>query len=259
MTPLKDRIASQILTHYPQDVETAGRITAQEAGNQPSDIEFRLTDDASRLIEEITFAARASELVDQSSGVSARVSISALELLMSNLERRALVTGATTAQPRVCDLHMLLPAITGKVEMVYEGEQKGVEMVARQIIGEAVKKLFSERYPEVGREVGSGGEDDDGPYSAIARWFAEGNEVLLSDEQDEETYRCQLGAVPGLMELASTAAPSPQEDAFGAELVLEGLHQHLKLAREDLESQITYKEMVKFQLLQPRGTQTEEA
>ena len=262
ITPLKDRIASQILTHYPQDIATAERITTQEAWQERDGLEVRLTPDVRRLIEEITFAARSSELVDQSSGVSARVSISALELLVSNLERRALSSGDggdLPVLPRLCDLHMLLPAITGKVEMVYEGEQKGVEVVARQIIGEATKTLFVERFPEVGRELGSGGEDDHGPYVRIAAWFAEGNEVLISDQLDDKSYRARLAAVPTLMELARAAAPSPEEDAFAAELILEGLHQHLKLAREDLDSQVTYREMLKFQLLKPRGIQTEEA
>ncbi len=251
ITPLKDRISSQILTHYPLDVAVAARITAQEAWVERPDSPVELSADARRLVEEITVAARDSEMVDQTSGVSARVSISALELLISNLERRALATGESPAKARLCDLQMLLPAITGKVEMVYEGEQKGVEVVARQIIGQALRKLFDERFPEVGREVGSGGEDDTGPYSAIVAWFAAGNEVLVSDELPRADYESELARVPGLFDLVDEHA-GEGDRGFAAELVLEGLHQHLKLAREDLDSGVTYKELVKFQLLKRR-------
>ena len=198
ITPLKDRISSQILTHYPDDVETAAEVTRQEAWIERPDGPIEIPELFRRLVEEISFAARDSDLVDQSSGVSARVSISGLELLASNLERRALVTGDDPVTPRVCDLQMLLPALTGKLEMVYEGEQKGVEVVARQIIGEAVKKVFDESFPEVDRALGSGGEEDTGPYSGIVAWFADGNELLLADDQPFADYRAALDAVPGL-------------------------------------------------------------
>jgi magnesium chelatase subunit I len=180
------------------------------------------------------------------------VAISALELLVSNLERRALATGDDPVYPRLCDLHMLLPAITGKVEMVYEGEQQGSEVVARRLVGQAVRKIFDERFPEVGKEVGSGGEDDQGPYARIIRWFSEGNAVTISDEQSFEDYETELSRVPGLMELTGKSGRARQERALAAEMALEGLHQHLKLARNDMDSQISYKEMVKFQLLKPR-------
>lgn len=251
ITPLKDRISSQILTHYPPDAEVAARITRQEAWIDRDGAGQKLTDEVRLLVEEIAIAARDSELVDQASGVSARLAISALELLTSNLERRALVQGPESASPRLCDFQMLLPAITGKVEMVYEGEQKGAEVVARQIIGDAVRKLFDHRFPRVGRALGGGGEDDTGPYAEIVEWFAGGGEVLLSDEQSFDDYEAELANVPGLLALAGSVSADPHERAFYAEMVLEGLHQHLKLAREDLDSSVTYKEMVKFQLLKP--------
>src|SRR5688572_24275054 len=152
ITPLKDRIDSQILTHYPQKIESARRITEQEAWlarDAKSTIEIPpyLRD----LVEQIAFAARESELVDQSSGVSARLTISALELLQSNLERRAAMTGDRYVFPRLSDLAMVLPAITGKVEMVYEGEQQGAEVVARRLVGLAVGKLFEQKFPPVER------------------------------------------------------------------------------------------------------------
>jgi magnesium chelatase subunit I len=252
ITPLKDRISSQILTHYPPDVGIAADITRQEAWIERGTPNVVVPDDVRVMIEEISFAARESDLIDQSSGVSARVAISAIELLASNLERRALATRDQPVYPRLCDLHMLLPAITGKVEMVYEGEQQGAEVVARRLIGQAVKKIFDARFPEVGKEAGSGGEDDRGPYARIIRWFADGNAVTISDEQPFSDYEAEILRVPGLQELAARHGQTREERALAAEMVLEGLHQHLKLARQDLDSQVSYKEMVKFQLLKPR-------
>jgi magnesium chelatase subunit I len=252
ITPLKDRISSQILTHYPPDVNIAADITRQEAWTERDVASVVIPEDVRLMIEEISFAARDSDLVDQSSGVSARVAISALELLTSNLERRALATRDNPVYPRLCDLHMLLPAITGKVEMVYEGEQQGAEVVARRLIGQAVKKIFDNRFPEVGKEVGSGGEDDKGPYGRIIRWFADGNAVTVSDEQTFADYETELFRVPGLKDLVVKMGSTREERALAGEMILEGLHQHLKLARQDLDSQISYKEMVKFQLLKPR-------
>ena len=261
ITPLKDRISSQILTHYPSDVEISADITQQEAWTDrhlegDTTLDVRISKTVRLLVEEIAFVARQSELVDQASGVSARMSISALELLVSNLERRALTTGDSPVYPRVSDLQMLLPALTGKVEMVYEGEQQGSEVVARTLIGLAAKRFFDARFPKVERAVGSGGEGDVGPWSEIVGWFAEGNAVNLSDDLPFAQYQAQLRSVPGLLDVAqgiaqTEGASSEQEVAFFAELALEGLHQHLKLTREDLDSQVSYKEMVKLQLLNP--------
>jgi magnesium chelatase subunit I len=252
ITPLKDRISSQILTHYPLSVEVAAEITGQEAWTR-RDIEgIEIPREIRLMIEEIAFAARRSDLVDQASGVSARLPISAIELLISNLERRQLLTGDRPVYPRLCDLQMLLPALTGKVEMVYEGEQKGVEVVSRQIIGDAIKSLFDRRFPTIPRALGSGGEDDDSVYSRIVHWFGEGNTVTLSDEQPFSDYEAALYQVPGLEDLASEHADNRYEQALAAETLLEGLHQHLKLGREDLDSSVSYSEMVKFQLLRAR-------
>ena len=253
ITPLKDRISSQIHTHYPADATIAADITRQEAWTERGVPNVVIPEAFRLLVEEISFAARESDLVDQSSGVSARVAISALELLASNLERRALASGDARVYPRLCDLQMLLPAITGKVEMVYEGEQQGAEVVARRLIGQAVRKDFDRRFPEVGKELGSGGDDDKGPYAPIVRWFAEGNAVTLSDEQPFAEYEAEMRKVPGLPEIAARFGRTREERALAGETVLEGLHQHLKLARNDLDSQVSYKEMVKFQLLKPRG------
>jgi magnesium chelatase subunit I len=284
ITPLKDRIDSQILTHYPQSVETAMRITTQEAWlERTNKAQIEIPDYMRSLVEQIAFVARESELVDQSSGVSARLTIAAMELLQSNLERRAAMTGDAYVFPRLADLAMLLPAITGKVEMVYEGEQQGAEVVARKLIGLAVGKLFESKFPPVERagtgarerryDVDADDLDDafagrrvkkalpreeqrpaaksDPAYDAILAWFVDGNKITISDEQPFAEFVRELGRVPRLAETAQKYVhpKNDQELAFWMEMVLEGLHQALRLAREDLDSTITFQELMKFNVL----------
>ncbi len=281
ITPLKDRISSQILTHYPDDVKTAAKITSQEAwverdGGEPR---VEVPDFFRELVEEIAFAARSSEFVDQSSGVSARMPISAIEILVSNLERRGLKHGEKRVAPRLCDLPATLPAITGKVEMVYEGEQQGAEVVAKRLIGTAVKKLFDARFPapDSGRPTQRRREEleessEETPtmrrmrqnpapekihalYEPIVEWFAAGNKVILSDDSRFAEHLAVLESVPGLRKAVEEhfAPASPEERAVGMELVLEGLTQHLKIAREDLDSKVSYTEMLKFNLVRSRS------
>jgi magnesium chelatase subunit I len=291
ITPLKDRIDSQILTHYPQKVETARRITDQEAWlDRDGGAKVEVPPFARDLVESIAFVARESELVDQTSGVSARLTIAAVELLQSNLERRAAITGDRHVYPRLADLSMVLPAITGKVEMVYEGEQQGAEVVARKLVGIALQKLFETKFPPIeragvaqraererGRGYGEIDTDDlddafagrrlkqkkevhreepeasaqEPAYDAILTWFAEGNRITLSDEQPFADYFRELNRVPGLRDVARkyVQASRDEELAFWMELVLEGLHQALRLSREDLDSTITFQELMKFNLL----------
>jgi magnesium chelatase subunit I len=278
ITPLKDRISSQILTHYPDDVKTAARITAQEAWlDRDGEPRALIPDFFRELVEEIAFAARQSEFVDQSSGVSARMPISAIEILASNLERRGLAHGDREVSPRLCDLPACLPAITGKVEMVYEGEQQGAEVVAKRLIGAAVKKLFDAKFPapDSGRPTERRRVDpedtEEGPslrrgrasapeklhplYEPIVDWFNSGNRVLLSDDTPFPEHLAALTAVPGLKKAVEEhfAPASPEELAIGMELVLEGLTQHLKIAREDLDSKVSYTEMLKFNLVKSRS------
>ena len=291
ITPLKDRIDSQILTHYPQSVQTARRITEQEAWlDREGGARIEIPEYVRDLVEAIAFVARDSELVDQSSGVSARLTIAAMELLQSNLERRAALTGDRVVYPRLSDLSMVLPAITGKVEMVYEGEQQGAEVVARKLIGMALGKLFAEKFPPIERagvsqrsererrgygEIDHDDLDDmfagrrakkkeapprreeeprapsEPAYDAILAWFAEGNKILVSDEQPFAEYFRELGRVPQLADVARkySGVPGDEELAFWMELVLEGLHQALRLTREDLDSTITFQELMKFNVL----------
>jgi magnesium chelatase subunit I len=292
ITPLKDRIDSQILTHYPTSVKTAMGITEQEAWLDRANVQARIEipDYVREVIENIAFVARESELVDQSSGVSARLTIASMELLQSNLERRAVMTGDRHVFPRLADLNMVLPAITGKVEMVYEGEQQGAEVVARKLVSTAVAKLFEQKFPPVeragrgqaaDRERRSYGDlerDDldevfnarskkmaspapkeesrsaikgEAAYDAIIAWFMAGNKITLSDEQPFAAYFAELRKVPHLAETAEKffAPRHEQELAFAMEIVLEGLHQALKLSREDLDSAITFSELMKFNVL----------
>jgi magnesium chelatase subunit I len=297
ITPLKDRIDSQILTHYPQQIETARRITEQEAWlERDGDVRVDIPVYVRELIESVAFVARGSELVDQSSGVSARLTIAAMELLQSNLERRAALTRDRVVFPRLADLSMILPAITGKVEMVYEGEQQGAEVVARKLIGEAVAKLFETRFPTIERagvaqraererrgrgygeiEIDQDDLDDafagrrvkrkdtreepkpsspsEPGYDTVLSWFAAGNKLTVSDEQPFAEFFGELSRVPGLADLArkyakpDCHADGDMELAFWMEMVLEGLHQALRLSREDLDSTITFQELMKFNVL----------
>ncbi|HVR44187.1 MAG TPA: AAA family ATPase [Thermoanaerobaculia bacterium] len=279
ITPLKDRIDSQILTHYPPDVATAMTITRQEAWLDRDGVaaSIEIPDYVRELVENVAFVARESELVDQSSGVSARMPISAIEILHSNLERRAARTGETHVFPRLADLQMILPAVTGKVEMVYEGEQQGSEVVAKKLIGTAVAKLFAKHFPPIERagaraRMPLDEEDElrpqrprrpsadappqpappgDADYEPILAWFAAGNRIVLSDEQPFEEYCRELSRVPTLGDLADRHFRSrhARERAFAMELILEGLHQALRLAREDLDSTITFSELLKFNVL----------
>ncbi|HEY6065571.1 MAG TPA: AAA family ATPase [Thermoanaerobaculia bacterium] len=278
ITPLKDRISSQILTHYPDDVKTAARITAQEAWlERDATPVVEIPEFFRELVEEIAFAARSSEFVDQSSGVSARMPISAVEILASNLERRGLVHGEESVFPRLCDLPACLPAITGKVEMVYEGEQQGAEVIAKKLIASAVKKLFDARFPapDSGRPSQRRRVEEDDTdelsmprrarstpppekihplYEPILEWFAAANKITLSDDTPFPEHLATLQTVPGLEKAVEErfAPASPEELAVGMELVLEGLTQHLKLAREDLDSRVSYGEMLKFNLVRSR-------
>jgi magnesium chelatase subunit I len=279
ITPLKDRISSQIFTHYPDDVKTAAKITAQEAWlARDGGPAVEIPDLFRELVEEIAFAARGSEFVDQSSGVSARMPISAIEILASNLERRGLRTGEDRVSPRLCDLPATLPAITGKVEMVYEGEQQGAEVIAKKLIGGAVKKLFDAKFPAPDsgrpterRRLEIDEEEETGPvrrarpgptvekihavYEPIVAWFAAGNRITLSDDAPFRDHLQALRTVPGLEKAVEEhfSPASKEELAIGMELVLEGLTQHLKIAREDLDSRVSYAEMLKFNLVKSRS------
>ncbi|WJJ97850.1 magnesium chelatase [Algibacter luteus] len=243
VTPLKDRIGSQILTHYPVDIETARLITEQEAKLVEGQKTTVIVPDLARdLLEQIVFEARESELIDAKSGVSARLSITALENLLSTAERRALINGDGQTTIRLSDFVGIIPAITGKVELVYEGEQEGAAMVAYNLIGDAVKSLFTEFFPKISKLQK---EDEDGPYDDIVSWFfnlKEGFE-LLDDLRDKE-YKNLINAISPLDDLLGKYQPNltKQDSYFVKEFVLWALVEFKVLSKHRFTEGIQFKD-----------------
>lgn len=246
ITPLKDRIDSQIMTHYPQALEDGLAITTQEAWTERG-LKVSLPDFMKEIIEEIAFAARKSEYVDQNSGVSARLPISAIENLVSNVEKRALLTGDKVLYPRICDLIAVVPSVTGKVELVYEGEQEGPGIVAFNLIGRAVKEVFGRYFPEVPK---SGAPSGNSQYAEILKYFSSGHNIELSDEATFEQYLAALNRIPGLRKIVEEHLPpgAKEEIPLRMELILEGLHQHNLIGKETFENAFRYTDMLSTML-----------
>jgi len=233
ITPLRDRISSQILTHYPRTIEESALITQQEAWRERGgEVEVHVPEYLGQAVEEVAFRARASELVDQNSGVSARMTISLAENVHSNAERRAILTGKTRSIARVSDLFGSISAVTGKVELVYEGEREGPRNVAVKLVGEAVREVFNARLPG-SFQPEPGRTDDDAEVQPILAWFGQSGHVELSDEVSDEAMYESLSAIPGL-EAAAGKYLDPKGDAETAaamEFVLEGMHQNSLLSK----------------------------
>ncbi|MEO1012219.1 MAG: magnesium chelatase [Bacteroidota bacterium] len=231
VTPLKDRIGSQILTHYPEDIETARRITEQESNldNRQKEAVY-VPDLAKDLLEQISFEARDSEYVDFKSGVSARASITAFENLLSTAERRALLSGADSTVVRLSDFLGVIPAITGKIELVYEGEQEGADVVASLLIDDAVKSLFPDYFPKINKLER---KDQETPYDELVHWFFEGEGFELLDDYTDKEYKRALDDIPALNQLIKEYQPDfPKEDVFFLkEVLLWGLVAHKKLSK----------------------------
>ncbi|MDG1729196.1 MAG: magnesium chelatase [Algibacter sp.] len=243
VTPLKDRIGSQILTHYPEDIETARRITEQEAKLVESQKASVIVPDLARdLLEQIVFEARESEFIDAKSGVSARLSISALENLLSTAERRALISGDALTTLRLSDFVGIVPAITGKVELVYEGEQEGAAVVAYNLIGEAVKKLFEEFFPKIGKLQK---QEEEGPYDDVISWFFNQKDgfELLDDLRDKE-YKTLLDAILPLDDLLAEFQPNLEkmDSYFVKEFVLWALVEYKQLSKHRFTEGIQFKD-----------------
>ena len=234
VTPLKDRIGSQILTHYPESIEIAKTITSQEArlDNRQSDTVI-VPEIAKDLLEQISFEARDSEFIDHKSGVSARMSITAYENLLSTAEYRALKSGDAKTTVRLSDFVGVIPAITGKVELVYEGEQEGAASVAMSLISNAVKTLFESYFPKIEKLEKS---DYESPYQEVIDWFFEENGFELLDEASDEEYKKQLDAVKPLDKLIKKYQPElgGTEIYFVKEFVLWGLVEYKKLSKHRL-------------------------
>ncbi len=243
VTPLKDRIQSQVMTHYPESIETSKQITKQEADiDQERAEKVKVHELMEDLIENLAFEARDSEFIDQKSGVSARLPIAAYELLYSAVERRAVVNGEKTANARIGDLIGVIPAITGKVELVYEGEQEGPYNVAQRLIGQSIRSLFPVYFPTPGSMKR---KEEKNPYEGIVNWF-NGNELELSDNLPTGEWEKKLKSVDGLEELVDTYQPrlSRGDKSFMMEFVLHGLAEYSLLTKDRLASGMTFKDIL---------------
>jgi magnesium chelatase subunit I len=224
ITPLKDRIGSEILTHYPHTVDLGTAITRQEAWLERTGRPLRLPDFVSELIERVAFEAREDKRVDRRSGVSQRLPISVLENVVSNAERRSIVTKEKTVVPRVSDIYAALPAITGKLELEYEGELQGPELIAKDLIRRAAGKTFEAR-------VGGANVDD------IVHWFDEGGALKISADERSEPCLKGFSVVPGLLDLVDQVGLAAKKDpaimVSACELVLEGLVAGKRISRSE--------------------------
>lgn len=239
ITPLKDRIQSQILTHYPESIELGLKITAQEARSPGKQQEVVKVPRLMRvLVERIAMEARDSEFVDRKSGVSARLAIGALESMVGAAERRALYNKEKSTVVRVGDLFAVVPAITGKIELVYEGEQEGPEKVARHLISLALRKTFREFFPDPSPKRRATTAD---PYAEVVAWF-DRNETDVLLESDAEGYAAGLSAVEGLDKLVDLhkGPVERQERLLWMEFILHGLAEHSRIGRATLSTAVRF-------------------
>jgi magnesium chelatase subunit I len=224
ITPLKDRIGSEIRTHYPATVEEGIAITAQEAWTRRNAHAMQLPSYIQHVIERIAFAAREDKKIDKRSGVSQRLPITAMENVISNAERRALRNDEALVVPRISDVYAALPAITGKLELEYEGEMKGADFVSRELIRSAIAKTYDEYF--TGANV-----------QQIVQWFDLGGEIQLSDSAPAAEALENLKEIQGLIEklgpLRVSQKDAPEQQVSAAEFILEGLHAHKRIGRNE--------------------------
>ena len=253
VTPLKDRIESQILTHYPKSLEHALAITEQEA-----DIEFdqknkvAISDLIKRLIEQVAFEARASEFVDKKSGVSARLTISAFENAVSTAERRSIINKEKNTQVWVSDLVGIIPSLTGKIELVYEGEQEGPYQVAMNLLDRSIRSQFALYFPNPDTlkkrspRKGETPEVVDNPYRSVINWFDKGNHINLFFGTSDKEKIIQLYAVDGLHALVKKyfSHVNEKEAALLMEFVLHGLASYSLVSKKILETSIEFKDLM---------------
>ncbi len=259
VTPLKDRIDSQIITHYPKTIEISKVITAQEA-RLKDDQEARvvINELSKDLVEQIAFEARNNEYVDPKSGVSARLTISAYENLKSAAERRALINKEESTYVRVADFVGVIPAITGKVELVYEGEQEGPGIVANDLVGKAIRTQFLLYFPDP-EKVRK--QKDNNPYKKIVDWFGEGNKVDILNDLSDKEYEKLLKNIPGLEELVKKHQPKARgNDAlFFMEFALHGLAEYSMLSKQRLATGLHFKDLLSSMFSMPDpGTEDED-
>lgn len=256
VTPLKDRIQSQILTHYPKTIETSLAITEQEAHilDEQKGL-VNISDLIKRLIEQIAFEARNNEYVDKKSGVSARLTIAAFENAVSSAERRAIIFNEKQTQVWISDLIGVIPSITGKIELVYEGEQEGPFQVAVNLLDKAIRTQFLTWFPNpealkkrknTGKASQQQAKEEENPYKAITKWFDSGNHIdLLVDMKDSEKVH-ELYKVDGLYGLVKKTFPyaNEKENALMMEFVLHGLAAYSLISKKVIEGKIEFKDLI---------------
>ncbi len=244
VTPLKDRIDSQILTHYPKTIELSRLITEQEskftAEQKMGIVSHDLLKD---LVEQIAFEARQSEYIDPKSGVSARLTISGYENLISTAERRMIRNNEQKTHLRISDMYGVIPSITGKIELVYEGEQEGPSKVANILISKAIRTLFDKYFPTPDKLKKS---QEQNPYQTIINWFNKGNILDLMTDLPDKKYCEALTKVPGLKEVVKKYFPNEEEKSqlLLMEFVLHGLAEYSMLSKFKLENSLKFKDML---------------
>lgn len=243
VTPLKDRIGSQILTHYPKNISIAKKITLQEAKilKEQKDT-VKVFDSALTILEQVNFEARQSEFVDAKSGVSARLSITAYENLLSAAERRLLLNNEKETSVRISDFSGIIPSITGKIEMVYEGEQEGSFNVAQNLIGKSIRSIFPDFFPSLEKLKK---KTELNPYQEIMEWFSNGNSIDILNDLSNQEYSKRLNAVAGLKKLVEKYQPTSKgtEQLFMMEFVLHGLAEFSRLSKNQLENGMLFKDL----------------
>lgn len=250
VTPLKDRIESQILTHYPKTIDTSLAITEQEADiSAEQQQKVRMSDLVKRLIEQVSFEARESELVDKKSGVSARLTISAYENAVSAAERRAIIHNLPHTQVWISDLFGIIPSITGKIELVYEGEQEGPYQVALNLLEKSIRTLFSQYFPNpdsVKKRRGKEQETTESPYKSVIRWFDQGNQLDLKLEASDADKLQLLYKVDGLHALVKKYYHSSEEmeNALLMEFVLHGLAAYSLISKKMVDNKVSFKDLM---------------
>jgi magnesium chelatase subunit I len=237
VTPLKDRIESQILTHYPKTLDVAKAITRQEARiSEDRKKHIQVPEILEDFIELMAFKARESEYVDENSGVSARMSISAMENLISTAERRMLKKSEKKTVARITDFWGVIPSITGKLELVYEGEQNGPYEVALSIIEAAIQELFLMHFKNPDQTPAG----EDSPYADIKNFFENGGKVNLLNDHDNKTYKKELEKVNGLPALVKVSNFTEKNKLTAMELVLHGLSTFNVIEREIIDDEIQF-------------------
>ncbi|MEO7769335.1 MAG: magnesium chelatase, partial [Ferruginibacter sp.] len=264
VTPLKDRIESQILTHYPKTIETALAITEQEAHIYEEQLNrVNVSDLVKRLIEQVSFEARGSEFVDKKSGVSARLTIAAYENAVSAAERRAIINEEPQTQVWISDLVGIIPSITGKIELVYEGEQEGPYQVAFNLLEKATRTIFSQYFPNpdtLKKKKTKEVVPDDNPYRSITRWFNSGNNLDVFFETKDADKIQLLYKVDGLHAIVKKyfKTANDKENALLMEFVLHGLAAFSLISKKVLDGRIEFKDLMGSMLNMGAQSFTEE-